>query len=191
MQMQPVRYRNTRKQDMIFKNKIKFLTRKTNDSREGFTLIELLVVITIIGILATLAAFGTERSFKSARDTQRKSDVDQYKIALETYANSHNGLYPAQAAAPGVYTNTAAFCVTNLGYAVPADCPTDPLSIKDTSWNSYKYKSDATGTQYVLVAKLEVYTAVGTDSTYIVCSNGKSGVTSNTNFSTPPIPCPL
>ena len=50
----------------------------------GFTLIELLVVIAVIGALAGVVLFGTSGVFETSRDTQRKSDLDQYRVALET-----------------------------------------------------------------------------------------------------------
>lgn len=60
----------------------------------GFTLIELLVVISIIGILAGLTLTGFTAARKNARDTTRKSDLQQYRSALEAYASNNNGLYP-------------------------------------------------------------------------------------------------
>jgi prepilin-type N-terminal cleavage/methylation domain-containing protein len=62
--------------------------------RRGFTLIELLVVISIIGILAALSLASFTTSQKQARDTERKSDLSQYRSSLESYANIKNGLFP-------------------------------------------------------------------------------------------------
>ena len=90
----------------------------------GFTLIELLVVISIIGILAalTLVSFGGAQ--KQARDTQRKSDLNQVKNALENYAGSNNGMYPIQAIG-----NVTGVCGTGqeLDENFISFCPTDPL----------------------------------------------------------------
>ncbi len=65
------------------------------NKQKGFTLIELLVVIAIIGVLSTviLASLATAR--QKASDAVTLSNLHQVQIALELYANDHNGLYPA------------------------------------------------------------------------------------------------
>jgi len=67
---------------------------KIKNSGFGFTLIELLVVISIIGILAALGIASYSRAEKNTRDTQRMSDLGQYRIALENYASANNMTYP-------------------------------------------------------------------------------------------------
>jgi len=143
--------------------------------KKGFTLIELLVVISVIGILAALilARFGTVE--KSARDARRKSDLNQYRTALENYAIKTGGVYPSRTAGGGVQASTT-LC-NDLGTIYIASCPgpEDPR-YSATSWEYYKYQSDGTGggnvnaTQYVLWAKTE--TGLGY---WVVCSNGKVG----------------
>jgi len=49
----------------------------------GFTLIELLVVISIIGILASLTLVSYTGAQKQTRDTQRRSDLNQYRNACQ------------------------------------------------------------------------------------------------------------
>lgn len=60
----------------------------------AFTLIELLVVIVIIGILATLAMVSIPRVTESARRTKCLANLRQIGMALKTYANDNNQLYP-------------------------------------------------------------------------------------------------
>lgn len=133
----------------------------------GFTLIELLVVISIIGILAGLVMVSFTASQRQAKDAQRKSDMAQYRNALENYANKNNGLYVIDVVASSVSTGSA-FCtaVNSSG-----DCPEDQKS----PTNTYKYCSDTGGVNYALWASLENVT-----STYwTVCSNGRSGTSVN------------
>jgi general secretion pathway protein G len=61
--------------------------------KKGFTLIEILVVITIIGTLLGIASVSYLKSLRSARDTRRKTDLEQIRQALETY-RSELGIYP-------------------------------------------------------------------------------------------------
>ena len=57
-----------------------------NKEREnGFSLVELLVVIAIIGVLSSVIFVSTQDARREARDTERISDVRQFKIALENY----------------------------------------------------------------------------------------------------------
>lgn len=75
--------------------------RKYLVANEGFTLIELLIVIAILGVLAVvvLVAINPVQQLARTRDAGRESGVTQLGHAVEAYAISHGGLYPAAAAA--------------------------------------------------------------------------------------------
>ena len=67
---------------------------KTN---KGFTLIELLIVIAIIGILVTIVviAINPVRLINEARDSTRRSDLQQVKASLQLYYNDCKTYPPA------------------------------------------------------------------------------------------------
>ena len=60
---------------------------------KGFTLIELLVVIAIIALLAAIIFIAISRAQASARDTQRKAEIDAIRKSLAVYEAEH-GKYP-------------------------------------------------------------------------------------------------
>lgn len=125
--------------------------------KKGFTLIELLVVISIIGILAALAMVSYSGAQKQTRDTQRKSDLAQYRNGMEEYAATNNGLYPSGS---GKLIN---ICSANLSEFI-SDCTVDdPLGT-----TSYGYEASTDQTGYILYADLE------TAGYWYVCSSGKS-----------------
>jgi prepilin-type N-terminal cleavage/methylation domain-containing protein len=141
---------------------------------QAFTLIELLVVIAIIGILAAMATVSFTSAQKQARDTTRKSDLAQYRTALESFANKNNGLYPVSHVGSIDSTNLANLCST-LGIT---NCPDDPKA--SSGYYKYRYISEAgnsvlyapESTKYVIWAKLENTTAT---TYWVVCSTGSSG----------------
>lgn len=141
--------------------------------KKAFTLVELLVVISIIGILATLTLASFTTAQKQTRDTQRKSDLKQYQTLLENYANTHSGIFPIQITWRNISTYTT-LC-DNLGITCPG--PQDP---KASATYYYRYLSDNTGLNYILVDYLEsgIY--------YYLCSNGKTGT-----YETLELSCPL
>jgi prepilin-type N-terminal cleavage/methylation domain-containing protein/prepilin-type processing-associated H-X9-DG protein len=69
---------------------------QSRDFNQGFTLIELLVVIAIIGILISLSVPGLSRVKEIARRTKCLSNIRQLEIALQLYANSHEGRVPSR-----------------------------------------------------------------------------------------------
>lgn len=145
--------------------------------KKGFTLVELLVVISVIGILASLALVAFGPTQKQAKDTQRKSDLKQYQTALETFANSNDGLYPARTTS----VDPATLCLT-LG--ITGECPEDPKS----DMYSYSYLSNGTvgqndASDYLLWSVQEK-----TDGYWIVCSSGKSG---SSEIAPSSVICPL
>jgi prepilin-type N-terminal cleavage/methylation domain-containing protein len=146
--------------------------------KKAFTLIELLVVISVIGILTTLVLVSFGPAQKQARDTQRKSDIKQYQNALEMYANKYNGLFVVSVAS----IDPSSICVTLTGSAT--GCPTDPKS--GTSPYGYYYQTDASGSKYVLWAKLE-----GSTNYWVNCSNGKVGTKAQSGFSVSGGTCPI
>jgi prepilin-type N-terminal cleavage/methylation domain-containing protein len=152
---------------MILKSKI-----LNHKSKLGFTLIEILVVISIIGILATLILARLGGVEKSGRDARRKSDLNQYRTALENYAIKTNGLYPSYTTAGNVTGNICGKLVSSY----LATCLTDP---REDATYYYHYLSNGssgggdTASIYVVWATIET----GATSTTInyVCSNGKIG----------------
>lgn len=144
----------------------------------GFTLIELLVVISVIGILASVALVSFGPAQKQARDIQRKSDIKQYQNSLEMYANKYNGLFVVSETS----VDPSSICVTLTGSAT--GCPTDPKS--GISPYGYYYQTDASGSKYVLWAKLENST-----NYWVNCSNGKVGTKAQSGFSVSGGTCPI
>ncbi|HRN96583.1 MAG TPA: prepilin-type N-terminal cleavage/methylation domain-containing protein [Candidatus Levybacteria bacterium] len=67
--------------------------------QRGFTLIELIVVISIIGILSSLLVANFMNVRYKTRDGVRKKDLEQIRLALETY-RIDVGKYPETASFP-------------------------------------------------------------------------------------------
>ena len=155
--------------------------KRTSVRELGFTLIELLVVISIIGILAAMATLSFTGVQKQARDTQRKSDLAQYRSSLELFANS-NSLYPGENSTVSADDTSSGLC-KDLGVT---SCPSDPKHSADATYD-YKYQSDgsvitgaAVATKYVLWGKIENVT----NMFWVVCSTGQSGkIASGTGIS--------
>ena len=95
--------------------------------KKGFTLIELLVVISIIGILAGLTLTGFNAARKNARDTTRKSDLAQYKAAIESYASNTDGVYPIEPGDSDTTTGVSIF--SNNGSIIPEYLPDKVLRL--------------------------------------------------------------
>ena len=141
---------------------------------QGFTIIELMIVIVMIASIALLFINTFPGAMKSARDTQRRSDLKQYQTAIERFANSKDSFYPALTNDTGTRASTTLCGLIGLS---SGDCPEDPRYITNPStWTFYKYESDGTvglvnATNYVLWARLE--REVG--QFFVVCSDGSSG----------------
>lgn len=156
--------------------------------KSGFTLIELLVVISIIGILATLMISRYGMGEKRARDTERKSDLNQYRIALENLAATTGGLYPARPTDQQASTILCADLEPDFLPSCPG--PEDPR-YSDTSWDFYHYQTNAPGTcvaglncatQYILWARME--TGSGTTNYWYLCADGRAAEKADTEPAT-------
>ncbi|NCS97452.1 MAG: type II secretion system protein [Candidatus Pacebacteria bacterium] len=139
---------------------------------KGFTLIELLVVITIIGVLTSLFVANMVSVRERAKDTRKKSNLNEFKTALRLYYNDNQN-YPQAAAipAPGASFSSAGGVVymqevpeyTNYAVDATGDGFTlgvDLDNLSDTeiceSWD----RCNVAGT-----------CVVGTDATYYICAD--------------------
>ena len=121
---------------------------KFKNSEKGFTLIELLVVIAIIGILSSVVLASMNTARKKARDARRQADLKSLQLALESFYDS-NSNYPVAATEVDVTTaNTELAKLVTQGTITVL--PDDPASTKN-----YRYKTDATGSEYCVGAALE------------------------------------
>lgn len=135
----------------------------------GFTLIELLIVIVLIGILASLVFLGMPSAIKKARDARRRSDLNQYRIALESYSANNNSQYPG-------YVGSGATLVGTLRVGFLSNFMSatilDPIN---TAPYIYYYFEDAaiggatSASQYLLYGGLE------TGGYWEICGSDKAG----------------
>jgi len=139
------------------------MTIKNDQSKFGFSLIESLVVIAIIGLRSTLSVLAINSARVKARDTKRKADLRNIKVALELYYND-NGVYPpAGGCAYGsncyVYSTAGNNWIPALASYMPKQ-PLDPINNLGGPWidgrYSYSYGNVMTNGQgYDLVGQLE------------------------------------
>lgn len=87
---------------------------------KGFTLIELLIVVTIIGILATMAAPSYQASVIKAREAALRQDLFTLRDVLDQH-RADQGKYPSSLQA-----------LVGAGYV--RAIPKDPFTNSDTSW---------------------------------------------------------
>lgn len=127
---------------MIYSHKGKLL------KQAGFTLIELLVVIGIITILAGVVVYAVNpgRQFASARDTQRRADLNALTSAIYQYATENNGNLPdvISESPTQVGTSTGLDLTTWLAPKYLVEIPKDPSNgtAANTQYTMYK---DANG----------------------------------------------
>lgn len=91
--------------------------------KKGFTLIELLVVISITVVLLGISIFGIASARITARDAQRKSDLEMIRSGLEMYKSDCN-TYPQSLGNSLIGDNSSAACSEENIYI--QEVPTDP-----------------------------------------------------------------
>jgi len=136
--------------------------------KKGFTLIELLVVISIIGVLVSLALVSFGSSQKQSRDTQRKSDLAQYRNALSNYAAAHGGFFISRN--NRVAINSGFVCDGVLSPNFIADCPSDSGDF------TYYYRSDGTGGGTATATTYVIWVELESGGFWEVCSDGRAGL---------------
>jgi len=113
----------------------------------GFTLVELLVVISIIGILTVISASTYSSAQIKARDSQRKSDLDQISKALMLYY-ADNGVFPAEFP----FGNSSVGFTGANATVYMRQTPSDP---KHDAKYTYVYKISVDFKKFNLFANLE------------------------------------
>ncbi len=66
----------------------------TATRRAGFTLIELLIVVSVIGLLVALLLPAVQQARAAARRTMCQSNLRQWALAAQIYADTHDGRLP-------------------------------------------------------------------------------------------------
>jgi type II secretory pathway pseudopilin PulG len=148
----------------------------------GFSMVDLLVAMFILAILigASMTFINPGGQFAKARDSERRSDLNQYRIALEAYATANDGLYPVRT----TRVDASGGLCADLGTTLMSSCLADPGDNPGVSPNDdYRYRSnntdpascgagDACSSQFVLWSYLE------TGGVWEVCSDGRQGLLS-------------
>lgn len=90
------------------------------DTPKGFTLIELMIVVSIVGVLATLAAPSYHSSVVKAKEAALRQDLFTLREVLDQH-RADQGRYPASLQT-----------LVSAGYL--RKIPKDPMTASSTSW---------------------------------------------------------
>lgn len=112
--------------------------------QSGFTLVELTIVIVVIAVIAAVVIVGYNNVTTGARDSERKAELGDVKIALKRYFDNHGG-YPRCSAPTGPNTGptyahqsgTIEACLTDE--LVPTYLPSIPNDPSDND-GQYQYR---------------------------------------------------
>jgi general secretion pathway protein G len=123
--------------------------------KKAFTLVEILVVVTIISLLASIAAVSYSRFVKQSRDARRKTDIEQIRAAIELYRNFNN-VYPTPVPASSgmAFGSTTASITDANGTIYMNRIPTDPMAAAAVGY-TYFYMSLDPFQTYTLCAYIE------------------------------------
>jgi len=161
----------------------KLKNKESKERKRGFTLIELLVVVAIIGVLSSVVLSSLVTARANARDTRRKSDLNQIKIAMVMYFNergdwvgSTSGCgYDGQGAGwfnyvGGPYPKSIMQCLIDTGGAKQEIIdPTGGRANSNPTNNIYNYMKYSCGvpSKVYIYAKLETVpqSSTATDGT--------------------------
>lgn len=120
-------------------------------SEKGFTLIELLVTIAVIGLIAGIVVVSVGSVRDKARDTRRKTDLDQLSKALEIYY-SDNDQYPTTG---GNWTILNGVDDSLTKKLVPKYIEMMPQDPKGTNQLPFVYKYASDGKHFALDCAVE------------------------------------
>jgi len=123
-----------------------------NTFRQAFTLIELLIVIALIAIISGIGITSYSGLQQRGRDAQRVNDLNQIKIALNTYYNAQNPAAYVAAASKITIDGSSDALSSALEPNYIKDMPVDP----NNSGNLvYKYQSFNNAANFTLYATFE------------------------------------
>ena len=100
---------------------------------QGFTLIELLVVISIISLLSSIVLASLNSARAKARDTRRKADLNQIRLAINQYIVDNNVTISVPPGTPNFFIQLNNQCAswkvdTQIAPQYIPKVPEDPLS---------------------------------------------------------------
>jgi len=151
------------------------------ERKKAFTLVELLVAMAVIAILLGLAVFGITVVQQNARDTQRRTMVNDIEIAL-------NSQIAAGQALPSNFPGNETTSITIGGSTITLNAPltrpaTDGAATLDTTSSVTDYCYGVSGNSYVVGVDLEaggLFFKTNTGGTYSNFDTNPTGGTAPT-----------
>ncbi len=152
-------------------------------AQKGFTIIELLIVIAIIAILALLVLNNFQGAQAKARDSQRRTDINNVHAKLEEFYNEKSG-YPNEnlttTLLPGMDAGSLKDSDDNdmqMSFDTAATAPASTVANTTKTSKEYQYAAfscanatstaDATCGKYTLRSYVEKPSSSETSNTYV------------------------